>query len=166
MKTTTYNELESLLHVLYENEINSITAGFAGSCDSGEITDITGINIDDEEVPEKELAAILIRDYTPETPDDFGTWSGGKFHKRDFKEKPLAVTELFENIAYRELENRHGGWEINSGSSGDISITVPRKKDGTFDETAACHAKIDIDIEYGYDDEDEEYDGDEEYDDN
>jgi hypothetical protein len=45
------------------------------------------------------------------------TWnrqSGGDYPAKD----------LIENIAYEELEHQYGGWEINSGSNGEVDLTL------------------------------------------
>lgn len=36
--------------------------------------------------------------------------------------------ETLENQAYDLLESKHGGWEINEGSQGDITLTVKERK--------------------------------------
>lgn len=155
-------DIAKMFECLYANEIAHVEATFAGSGDSGQIDVISGTNVDDECVTEKELQTITIPDYIPAKPDEFGSWTGGRWTARNFKIEPLTLYELTLAVAYEELEERHGGWEINAGSSGTIEITVPRKKDGTLGKSSA--ADITVDIEHGYED-DEEYDDEEEYND-
>lgn len=151
------SDIDAMFACLYDNEIKSVEATFAGSSDSGQIDQITAINLDNESVAEKELRQIIVSDYEPDNADDFGTWHDGRWNRRNFKIKPLTLLELVETVAYRELEMRHSGWEIDAGSSGTVEMFVPRKNDGTLGRSTADN--ISIDLEYGYD---EEYDDDEE----
>lgn len=154
--STPATDIEILMQTLYENEVSGVVAYFSGSSDSGQIDRFVGYDIDEEQITEKELASIIIQDYTPNEEDNYGDWFDGRWQRRNFKINPLKLTELVENVAYRELENRHGGWEIDAGSSGEIAITVPKTSDGKLDKSECDNKSISVDIEYGYD-EDEEY---------
>lgn len=150
---------KTLVRTLYENEIDRVSATFSGSCDSGTICDYTIFNIDDEPVTQEELSAIHLIGYMPDSPiNEWGEWHNGNWRPRDFASKPLTLFELIETVIYKELEATHGGWEIDAGSSGTITITANKNKIGQL-----CAINADnIDIEINYNEEDDEYDEDNE----
>lgn len=155
---TTKDNREILMQALFENEIKSVVAHFSGSGDSGEINQLDVVSVDDEiEVNEETLTQILLRGVVPTGEDATMHWVDGVYGKRDFDKQPMTLHEWVLLVGYEELTYAHGGWEINDGSYGKISIAVPLggRESADFRALAIeCH-------EYDAD----EYDDEEEYND-
>lgn len=110
-----------LIQALFDNEIKTVIAYFSGSGDSGEITPITVVPVDDEiEIDEFTLEQIMLRNYLPANHDDVTEWG-----RRDFDARPMSLHELILWVCYDALARAHGGWEIDAGSFGQILINVP-----------------------------------------
>ena len=147
--------IENVLMLMYENELDLVTATFSGSGDSGTINNATGIDIDGEMVEVEALAAVLLPQYVPKNIDDFGSWRTGRWIARDFKRQPLNLSEFIDSTLATLLEHSHGGWEINAGSSGTITVKVARNRDGSLRRTTESQS-LKIEIEYGYDDDEDD----------
>jgi len=147
---------EILLQALFENEIKSVVAHFSGSGDSGEINELNVVSIDDEiEVDEDTLTQILLRGVVPAGDENTMQWVDGTYSKRDFDKQPMTLHEWVMLVCYEELSRAHGGWEINAGSYGTISIAVPLggRESADFKAlTIECH---EYDEDYESDDEEE-----------
>ena len=55
-----------------------------------------------------------------------------RWHEHD----PPTVGDVLEDYAYQLLADRHGGWEINEGSRGDMCVNL---KEGTVRHTHGEH---------------------------
>lgn len=53
--------------------------------------------------------------------------SGDSGYIEDFFEEGGSVPGDIEDWCYRQLENQHGGWEINEGSQGDFEFDVNKR---------------------------------------
>lgn len=139
------------MEVLYENELNVVTASFNGCGDSGTIDSFSAVDIDGVSVNAAELASILLPNCAPKTDDRFGEWINGGWLPRNFNSRPLTLLEFIDLVFSEELEMAHGGWEINAGSSGTLSIAIPRNADGSLCKTTT-NQNLHIDIAYNDDD--------------
>jgi hypothetical protein len=123
---TVTNNRDWLMQSLFDHEIKSLIAHFDGSGDSGEINQIAVTPVDDEtEIDENELAQIVLYGGAPAGEDNTMEWVNGHYVKRDFDKRPMTLRELALLVCYEELENAHGGWEINAGSFGKIIVNTP-----------------------------------------
>jgi hypothetical protein len=114
-----------MLRALFENEIKTVTAHFDGSGDSGEIHTIEATSIDAEIVVDEDTLRDIALRIKPTNENLSKEWVHGKLTPRDFDKRPLTLHELVMQVCYDELEDQHGGWEINAGSFGKIHIDVP-----------------------------------------
>lgn len=142
-----------LMEQLQYHEIKAVHVSFSGSNDSGDVT-IARLEAltPKEEIPEGLLD--LVRVPKAKMPEVFEFGIDGKARVRDWKTNPPSLRELLVDVCYEELEARHGGWEINAGSVGNIILTPLAHYYKT--------QQIVFHIEYGYADssydyEDEEY---------
>jgi len=101
------------LHGIYQAVLE-----FDGSGDDGQITCAELVGNDNQELFNQKVTVWkTIHKYAPE---------GAEWLTETVSEE-LHFSDLLEHIAYDCLATRFGGWEINSGSFGVITI----KKDGT-----------------------------------
>jgi len=153
---TTKDNREILMQALFENEIKSVVAHFSGSGDSGEINEFDVVSIDDEiKVDEDTLTEILLRGAVPAGDENTMEWVNGAYIARDFNKQPMTLYQWALLVCYEELEAAHGGWEINAGAYGTISIAVPLggRESADFKAlTIECH---EYDEDYESDDEEE-----------
>lgn len=157
---TTKDNREILMQALFENEIKSVVAHFSGSGDSGEINKLDVVSVDDEiEIDEDTLTQILLHGVVPTGEDATMQWVDGVYGKRDFDKQPMTLHEWVLLVGYEELSEAHGGWEINAGSYGTISIAVPLggRESADFKALAIDYCEYDEDYESeddeGYNDE-------------
>lgn len=143
------HNLDLLLSKLQYHEIKSVTLSFRGSNDSGDLTidEIEALD-DDEEIPERLLDHTHVLGAKMSNAFDGAT---GK--ERDWIKKPPTLKELIDEVCLAELESQHGGWEIDVGSSGTISITPLAHFDNKKPFVVECWQNDDSDYDY----EEEEY---------
>lgn len=116
-ETGTKNKAE-ILAALRGIEATRVVATYSGAGDSGQID---GVEVYKGETRIDDLPAIKFISID-------GTYFDGKFNnKAKEQEKPL--DEAIEELIYDSLEMHHAGWEINDGSSGELTIMV---EDGAF----------------------------------
>lgn len=130
---STLNAREFLvLDALRKHEIKQVVAYFNGENDSGGVEEIKVIPVDvvDDvtELPAEILDTIFVEDKANST-------------KRSLR-------DAIEDVCCRALSDEYGGWEINDGSSGSVTLTPLYK----FLDTEP----IVIALEWGFSDSDEE----------
>jgi len=132
--------------LLYEEEVDSVRAMFAGSADSGQIEDFIALSVDAEDVTEEiSLNTPLDNEKTALIFTEVKTREGIN----------PTLLDTVEFLFYEELESLHGGWEIDAGSSGDIVLKIEKTPQGLLKD--AKDIEVDIEIEWGYEDDDDEY---------
>jgi len=82
-------------------------------------------------------------------------WVDGIYGKRDFDKQPMTLHEWVLLVGYEALSEAHGGWEINAGSYGTISIAVPLGGRESADFKALAIVCHEYDEDYESDDEEE-----------
>ncbi|NDD52320.1 hypothetical protein EBZ39_00310 [bacterium] len=111
-----------MIHELHYNEIESVVVRFGGSNDSGDLYVDEILMVDKEaSTPTDLLDTIIVKG--ARMPDQYDYSPGSFARKRDWNAKPPTLKELINHVCLEELELTHGGWEINDGSHGTITIT-------------------------------------------
>jgi hypothetical protein len=124
MPSKAKTNLDFLLEKLQYHEIKHAIAYFEGSGDSGCVTTVHAKSIEDEELSHGALEQIVFTDVDNEDlSHSYFENSTGTVKLRDFKKKPLTLTELVTDVAETLLETRHAGWEIDAGAYGHITFT-------------------------------------------
>ena len=93
------------------NGIERAVIEFDGSGDSGQTEPAILIPNSKQELVYEEITFITFSQ----------RFSGGEWNV-EATEKQASVEEALEDLAYCALENNHGGWEINEGAYGEITI--------------------------------------------
>lgn len=123
---------EALLKFMAENKITKVVVTFDGSCDSGQIEDVTLFSGKDEADSKLlEIAADVITIRQVWNPDT--KWV---IHTNVERKN---IRELAEETAWHPLESNCDGWEINEGSYGEVII----RSDGTG-EIECNHRVIEV----------------------
>jgi hypothetical protein len=124
MTSKSETSLDFLLEKLQYHEIKYAIAYFEGSGDSGCVTSVHAKSIDDVELSHPALEAIVFTDVRNDAlSHTYFDNTSGAIKPRDFKKKPLTLTELVTEVAETLLECRHAGWEIDAGAYGHITFT-------------------------------------------
>lgn len=147
--TSTTAAQDLLLEALRQNEIKHLLVNFCGSNDSGDISDMEFVNVDDERQTDQKILEKILLHHVKLKHTSY--YLDGK--PRDFVKNPVNLREFAVDVCYDLLETSHDGWEIDAGASGTITFTPLARYLNTV--------PVNIDIEYGYNDdddyEDEEY---------
>lgn len=99
-----------------EHGISRVLLEFDGSGDSGQINSIELVGNND-----KSLLLTEITGWWTEHKYSQGTWT------KNISKMKSTLADLLEDIAFSVLSSRYGGWEIDAGSFGTITI----KDDGS-----------------------------------
>jgi hypothetical protein len=99
---------EAIFAPLAAAGVTSVTVGFDGAGDSGQIEEVTAYR-DEEPVPLPPATVALMR-------------TG--FSASEDRTENLALTAAIENLAYDLLEEAHAGWENNDGAYGEFTFHV------------------------------------------
>lgn len=112
-----------VLEQLRYHEIKRVCVSFTGSGDDGQIDIASATAIDPEENANAMTLLRSVKVKNTKMPETYENYGGvGTAVLRDWEKKPPTLAELVEEVCYRELENQHGGWEIDVGHSGNIVI--------------------------------------------
>jgi hypothetical protein len=150
--TSTTAAQDLLLEALRQNEIKHLLVNFCGSSDSGDISDMEFVNVDDERQTDQKILEKILLCHVKLKHTSY--YLDG--NPRDFVKNPVNLREFAVDVCYDILEASHDGWEIGAGASGTITFTPLARYLNTV--------PVNIDIEYGYNDDDYDYE-DEEYND-
>ena len=114
------NELNkaTITKVFADLKIEKVEVEFDGSGDEGQIGSITYLDAEGNEVENTNISVEYYWDIT--------SYSQGK-SERYAEGREGNLNDLIENYVYGLLSHLHGGWEINSGSFGTVTIN----KDGS-----------------------------------
>ena len=102
---------KSVVAFMQANGIERAVIEFDGSGDSGQTEPAVIIPNSKQELVYEEITFITFSQ----------CFSGGKWNVKA-TEKQASVEEALEDLAYCALEKNHGGWEINEGAYGEITI--------------------------------------------
>jgi hypothetical protein len=102
---------KSVVAFMQANGIERAVIEFDGSGDSGQTEPAVIIPNSKQELVYEEITFITFSQ----------RFSGGEWNV-EATEKQASVEEALEDLAYCALENNHGGWEINEGAYGEITI--------------------------------------------
>ena len=103
------NNKAALFAALAAAAVHTVVVAFDGSGDSGQIESVTGFD-----------AANRVIDL----PSDVIGQQAAVFDSAEVQVTASSVADAIESMAYEALSKRHGGWEIDEGSYGDITFTV------------------------------------------
>jgi hypothetical protein len=125
---------KSIVAFMQANGIERAVIEFDGSGDSGQTEPAVIFPQSKQELVYEEITFITFSQ----------RFSGGEWNV-EATEKQASVEEALEDLAYCALENNHGGWEINEGAYGEITIEADgsgkieynqRVMETEFDETS------------------------------
>lgn len=116
-KGMTKEQINTVLRVMASHNIKTITVSFDGSGDSGQIESVDFDGGDDgskdiqvQWAVNEELWNIATGDYVD-----------------NFVQKDGKLEDLVSDVVYTLLEDEHGGWELDDGSSGTFTFDAAHK---------------------------------------
>ena len=106
------------LEVIKTNGLDRVEVYYSGSGDDGCIEDVTFF-INDKSVEVLDTPIVNI-----------GEWSKFNYttHTREKTTELKTLKDYVEDVVYDFLEAFHGGWEINEGQSGTVTLDAINKK--------------------------------------
>lgn len=102
---------KSIVAFMQANGIERAVIEFDGSGDSGQIESVVISPSSKQELAHEEITFITFSQ----------RFAGGEWNV-DAREAQASVEDALEDLAYCALENNYGGWEINAGAYGEITI--------------------------------------------
>jgi hypothetical protein len=111
MNATQLNK-EAVIKYCAHYKVSKITLEYNGSGDNGQIEDVTCFDAAGNEM--------LIPDDNNEIENFYDLWSSTE--GKAVKSRTGSFLDLVEQLAYSTLCQTYGGWEINEGSYGTITI--------------------------------------------
>jgi hypothetical protein len=106
-----------LFDILDANKIESATAEFEGSGDSG---GIEYTNLEPEDPKDEPKAKALMDENVIGAKILLGTMYGPEGSSYQFETGPVTVKDLLEALCYDALAATHRGWENNEGAKGSF----------------------------------------------
>lgn len=143
---------ELMLEKIRYHEIKSVCVTFSGSNDSGDlhVAKLEPLSEDEADLFGNTLETVLVPEAKMPTRYEYNK---DESVLRDWKKKPATLKEVIEEVCYYELELAHGGWEINDGSYGTITIEPLAK----FHDRDRIHFDVNYYAPDDYDYDDDEY---------
>lgn len=112
---------DRLFAVLASHKIAKVTIQFDGNGDDGQIYDIAysrSRKTDTKDFGKTEVPGTEAERWIFDADAD----------THSLKVRCLTVDEAVDDMCYSLLSSKYGGWEINEGSYGDITLNVATKK--------------------------------------
>lgn len=126
----------TLIQFMKDNGIHQIAVEFDGCGDSGQIENVTILDENENEIENDCLDGSCEVIHTSQTWKE-DSWVHEKFSRME------TFHDLAEHVAYTPLEVHFGGWEINEGSYGTVTIHA----DGTG--SIECNQRVvEVNSEY------------------
>ena len=122
------NNKEIIFKVLKSLKIKEVCAYYSGYGDSGQIDDLTFYRSPKKSIQIKPLIhGLKISGLKHCIGGYIINPNGGFGFTRSYEDRPPTsdLEEVIKDLCYDLLEERHGGWEINSGSNGVFRFNVP-----------------------------------------
>lgn len=122
------NNKEIIFKVLRSLKIKEVIVYYSGYGDSGQIEDLTFYRSSKKPIQIQPLTrGLKISGLKSCTGGYTINPNGGFGFTRSYEDKPTTsdLEEVVRDFCYELLEDKHGGWEINSGSNGEFRFSVP-----------------------------------------
>jgi hypothetical protein len=106
---------EQIAKIAAEHNIHRFETTFDGSGDDGQVDDILAFNKDGEDV---EISDIMLNGDRV-----VSCWSKEEgHHYSTARNESIFLEDMIEELIYTKLYDLHGGWEINEGSYGSVTL--------------------------------------------
>jgi hypothetical protein len=122
------NNKKIIFKVLKSLKIKEVFVHYSGYGDSGQIDDLTFHRSSKKPIKIKTLTHGLVISGLKHCTGGYTVNPGGVFgFTRSYEDRPPTsdLEEVIKDLCYDLLEERHGGWEINSGSNGHFHFVIP-----------------------------------------
>lgn len=122
------NNKEIIFKVLKSLKIKEVRVDYSGYGDSGQIDDLTFYRSSKKPIEIQPLTRGLRISGLKHCTGGYIVNPNGNFgFTRSYEDRPTTsdLEEVIKDLCYDLLEERHGGWEINSGSNGQFRFAVP-----------------------------------------
>ena len=122
------NNKEIIFKVLKSLKIKEVFVHYSGYGDSGQIDDLTFHRSAKKRIEIKPLTHGLVISGLKHCTGGYTiNPSGGFGFTRSYEDRPPTsdIEKVIKDLCYDLLEERHGGWEINSGSNGHFHFVIP-----------------------------------------
>jgi hypothetical protein len=126
-KETLNSNKQIIFKILKALKINKVTVDYSGYGDSGQIDSVSFFRSSKKGVDINKLTNGLIISGLKKCNLGYGTVNGSFSYTRSYEDYPVTsdIESVIKDMCYDLLEEHHGGWEINSGSSGEFVFSVP-----------------------------------------
>ena len=132
MSDTQYREVlksnkQIIFKILKALRINKVTVDYNGYGDSGQIDSVSFFRSSKKEINIRKLTNGLIISGLKKCNQGYSMAAGVFSQTRSYEDLPPTsnIESVIKDMCYDLLEEHHGGWEINSGSSGEFVFSVP-----------------------------------------
>lgn len=113
-----------LMDVLAAAGVEAVVISYEGQGDSGDMSSVEPYFLapDEDMSQQARLEATSVETWCPENPP----WE--KFTKaEDLKKKSVLLMDALKDFAFHTLEVHCPGWEVNQGSSGQVTLVLEDK---------------------------------------
>jgi len=132
MSDTEYQQvLNSNKQIIFKTlkalKIKKVTVDYNGYGDSGQIDSVCFFRSSKKSIDIDKLTNGLIISGLKKCNLAYNMIDGRFQHTRSYVDVPSTsnIKSIIKDMCYDLLEEHHGGWEINSGSSGEFIFSVP-----------------------------------------